>query len=50
MAVSEKKSENIRQRRQERMSKIKAVAEEKQRERDGDAAASSESNAPSTTS
>ena len=38
-----------RHNRQERMSKIKAISEEKQRERDGDAGATSESNPPPTT-
>ena len=38
-----------RHNREERMSKIKAISEEKQRERDGDAGAASESNRPPTT-
>jgi len=39
-----------RHNREERMAKIKAVAEQKQRERDQDAAASPESDSPVTTS
>jgi hypothetical protein len=37
-----------RRNRQERMSKIKAISEEKQRERDGDAGAPSDSQPPTT--